>query len=155
MDYVWLKWVHILSATLLFGLGIGSAFYLLLASLGRDLQGLALVSRLVVWADALFTTSTAVLQPLSGYLLARRLGLPLSTPWIAQSIALYLLAMACWLPVVGLQLRMRDLAAHAARTGQPLPPAYRRLLWAWVALGVVAFFCFLGIFYLMVAKPVE
>ncbi len=154
MDYVWLKWLHILSATLLFGLGVGSAFYLLAASLSPNLQGLALVSRLVVWADGLFTATTVVVQPLTGYFLVRQLGLPWSSFWLVGSVALYVLAVLCWLPVVWLQLRMRDLAAQAVREGVgTLPPAYVRLLRWWVALGVVAFFCFLGIFYLMVAKP--
>lgn len=153
MDYIWVKWVHILSATLLFGLGIGSAFYLLLASLSRNVQALALVSRLVVWADGLFTATTVVVQPATGFYLVHRLGLPLTTPWIAWATALYVLGVLCWLPVVWLQLRMRDMAVQAAEGATPLPPAYGRLLAAWVVLGCVAFVAFLAIFYLMVAKP--
>lgn len=154
MDYLWVKWVHILSATLLFGVGVGSAFYLLMASLSGQVQGLALVSRLVVWADWLFTATTAVLQPLSGVYLVDLLGLPWSTPWIAWSLGLYVLAIACWLPVVWLQMRMRDLAVQAAAAGTALPAEYRRLLVGWVVLGCVALLAFLAIFHLMVAKPV-
>jgi uncharacterized membrane protein len=154
MDYLWVKWVHIMSATLLFGVGVGSAFFLLLASLGANVQGLALVSRLVVWADGLFTATTAVVQPVTGFYLVHQLGLPWSTPWIAASTALYVLAIACWLPVVGLQVRMRDMAAQAAASNRALPAAYGRLLRWWVGLGWVALFAFLAIFYLMVAKPV-
>jgi len=153
MDYLWLKWLHILSATLLFGLGAGSAFYLLLASLGRDVQALAWVSRRVVWADWLFTATTVVLQPVTGFVLVHRLGLPLDTPWVMWATGLYVLAVLCWLPVVWLQYRMRDLAAQAARAGTALSPAYARLLLAWVLLGSVAFVALLAIFYLMVAKP--
>lgn len=154
MDYLWVKWLHILSATVLFGTGIGSAFYLLLASLGRNLQALVLVSRLVVWADWIFTATTVVLQPLTGLYLVHRLGLPLSTPWVAGSLWLYALAVLCWLPVVWLQIRMRDLAVQAAEAATSVPKAYARLLGAWVLLGTVAFAAFLGIFYLMVFKPV-
>lgn len=153
MDYLWVKWVHIISATLLFGVGVGSAFYLLMASFSGQAGGLALVSRLVVWADWLFTAPTAVLQPLTGVYLAQQLGLPLSTPWIAGSLALYALAIACWLPVLGLQIRMRELAVQADQAGSALPPAYRRLLLGWVVLGCVALLAFLAIFHLMVAKP--
>lgn len=154
MDYLWVKWLHILSSTLLFGLGIGSAFYLLLASLGRDVQALAWVSRRVVWADWLFTATTVVIQPVTGFYLVHQMGLPLSTRWVFWATVLYGLAVLCWLPVVWLQYRMRDMAAQAAYEGSALPRRYTRLLRAWVLLGAVAFVAFLFIFYLMVAKPV-
>ena len=153
MDYLLLKWVHIVSSTLLFGLGSGSAFYLLMASLSRNVQAVALVSRLVVWADWLFTATTVVIQPLTGFYMVHQMGLPLSTPWVAWATALYVLAVLCWLPVVKIQYLMRDLAVQAAQSGEDLPPAYMRLLRWWVALGVVAFVAFLAIFWLMVAKP--
>ncbi len=153
MDYVFVKWLHVLSSTLLFGTGIGSAFYLLFASLSRDVPAVARVTRLVVWADWLFTATTAVFQPLSGAHLVHVLGLPWSTPWVAWSLGLYALAMACWLPVVWLQIRLRDEAAKALRDGTALGPAYWRAFRYWVVLGVPAFFAFLAIFYLMVAKP--
>lgn len=152
MDYLTLKWLHILSSTVLFGTGIGSAFYLLVATLGRDARTVAAVSRYVVAADWLFTATTAVLQPLTGWWLMRTAQLPMSTPWIAWSWRLYALAIACWLPVVWIQLRLRDEAVAAARAGQPLPPRYWRLFAAWVALGAVAFVAFLLIFWLMVHK---
>lgn len=153
MDYLWVKWLHIVSSTLLFGVGIGSAFYLLLASLGRDVRALAWVSRRVVWADWLFTATTVVIQPVTGFYLVHRLALPVSTGWVLWSTALYALAVLCWLPVVWLQYRMRDMAVQAAREGSALPRRYGRLLVTWVWLGSVAFVAFLAIFYLMVAKP--
>ena len=152
MDYLTLKWLHILSSTVLFGAGIGSAFYLLVATLGRDARTVAAVSRYVVTADWLFTSTTAVLQPVTGYWLMRMGSIPLSTPWIWWSFTLYGLAIACWLPVVWIQYRLRDHAGAAAAAGQALPRAYWRLFIAWVVLGFVAFFAFLAIFYLMAAK---
>jgi uncharacterized membrane protein len=153
MDYVTVKWLHILSSTLLFGTGIGSAFYLLFATLSRDVRTIAAVTRYVVIADWLFTSTTAVFQPLSGAWLMHLMGgLPFSTPWIAASLWLYALAIACWLPVVWMQTRLRDLSAQAAREGTALPPRYWFFFRWWVALGFVAFFAFLTIFYLMVAK---
>jgi len=153
MDYLIVKTLHILSSTFLFGTGVGSAFYLLFASLGRNVSATAAVARLVVKADWLFTATTVVFQPLSGLYLIQRAGLPLDTRWIVWSFVLYLIAVACWLPVVWLQMRMRDLATDAANRNQPLPSRYGALLRAWVALGFPALFAFLAIFWLMVARP--
>ncbi|MBE7941927.1 MULTISPECIES: DUF2269 domain-containing protein [Ramlibacter] len=153
MDYLTIKWLHVLSSTVLFGTGIGSAFYLLLAHLGGEVDMAAWMSRRVVLADWLFTASTAVLQPLTGVWLLRQARLPASTPWVAQSIALYAVAIACWLPVVWIQLRLRALAARAQAEGAlSLPVAWGRWVAAWTVLGAIAFVAFLLIFHLMVVK---
>ena len=154
MDYVTIKWLHILSSTLLFGTGLGSAFYLYFASRTRDARAVAVVARYVVAADYLFTATTAIFQPVSGWYLARLAGLPLTSRWIAWSFVLYGIAAACWLPVVWLQIRMRDLAAAAALNDAPLPPRYFELFRVWTILGMPAFIAFVAIFWLMVAKPV-
>lgn len=153
MDYLTLKWLHVLSSTLLFGTGLGSAFYLFFAWRSGDVRAIAVVARLVVIADWLFTAPTAVFQPASGIWLAHLAGMPLSSRWLAWSLALYALAVACWLPVVWLQMRLRDLAQAAAAAGTPLPAAYRRHQVAWVLLGIPAFFAMVAIFALMVLKP--
>lgn len=153
MSYLALKWLHILSSTVLFGTGVGSAYYMLLVSLTREPRATALVARRVVWADWLFTTPMVFIQPLSGICLAHLVGLPLATPWLRGSLALYALAIACWIPVVRLQIVMQRLAQEAADAGAPLPPAYFRRLRAWVVLGAVAFVAFVAIFWLMVFKP--
>jgi uncharacterized membrane protein len=153
MTYLTVKWLHILSSTLLFGTGLGSAFYMFFASRTRDPRVIAVVVRHVVLADWLFTTPTIVLQPVTGLYLVHLAGFPLSSRWLVASLALYLLAGAAWLPVVWMQIRMRDLAARAAESGAALPPLYGRYLRAWVALGVVAFLALVVVFWLMVAKP--
>lgn len=153
MSYLLVKWLHVLSSTLLFGTGIGSAFYLLVTSLHRDPRVVAVVARYVVIADWLFTATTVVFQPLSGLWMVHWAHIPWRSGWVSWSVALYALAVACWLPVVLLQMRMRDLAAAAALAQQCLPAAYWRAFRAWVALGVPAFFAFLAVFYLMVVKP--
>lgn len=153
MEYTVIKWLHILSSTLLFGTGIGSAWYLLFASISRDTRAVAVVCRNVVRADWLFTATTMVIQPATGYYLAHLAGYPLNSRWIVWSLWLYLLAGACWLPVVWLQMRLRDVAAAADAAGRPLPPCYWRYFRCWVALGIPAFFAFVAVFYLMVAKP--
>ncbi|MBN8727487.1 MAG: DUF2269 domain-containing protein [Xanthomonadales bacterium] len=151
--YFLVKWLHVLSATVLFGTGVGSAFYLLLANRQHDARIAAFVARRVVWADWLFTTPAAIVQPASGAWLVWRSGLPWSSGWLLASIALYAVAIACWLPVVVLQQRMRDVAGAAGADDAPLPPAYARLHRAWFVLGFPAFFAFLAIFWLMVRRP--
>lgn len=152
MDYLLVKWVHVLSSTILFGAGVGSAFHLFAATLRRRTGGVASASRNVVQADWLLTTPAAIVQPLTGFWLVHRMGLPFATPWVAWSIGLYAVAIACWLPVVWIQIRMRAVADAAEQSGAPVPPAYDRMFHQWVLLGCVAFFAFLLIFWLMVAK---
>lgn len=153
MDYVVVKWLHILSSTFLFGTGVGSAWYMLFATVSRDVRAIAVVAKYVVAADWLFTATTAILQPLTGLYMVHLAGYPWHSRWIMWSIALYVVAGACWLPVVWLQIRMRDMAAQAARDGGALPALYWRYFRIWVALGVPAFGAFIVIFWLMVAKP--
>jgi uncharacterized membrane protein len=152
MPYLVLKWLHILSSTFLFGTGIGSAFYMLFASLTRDARVAAVVVKYVVIADLIFTLPTIIFQPLSGFYLAQLAGFPLRSRWIIWSAGLYFLALLCWLPVVWIQIKMRDLARDSASTGAALPISYWRHLMLWVALGIIAFFSFVTVFYLMVTK---
>ncbi|WP_426106800.1 DUF2269 family protein [Massilia sp. TSP1-1-2] len=154
MEYMVVKWLHILSSTFLFGTGIGSAYYMLFTSISRDVRAIAVVSRFVVLADWIFTTSTIVIQPLTGFYMIYVAGYPLSSRWIMYSIGLYFLAGACWLPVVWIQLKMRDMAQLAARDGTELPAQYWRYLRLWVVLGIPAFVALVIVFWLMVAKPV-
>lgn len=153
MTYLDVKLIHVLSSTLLFGTGIGSAFYLLFATMQRDRSAVAVVTRGVVIADNLFTATTAIVQPLTGWYMVHLAGMPWSNRWLHWSIMLYVLALACWLPVVAIQVRLRRLAQQAMLAEAPLPPAYWRWFKVWFALGVPAFFAFIGIFYLMVVKP--
>lgn len=154
MEYLLVKWLHVLSSTVLFGTGLGSAFYLFTTKRTDDLHAIAVVARRVVLADWLFTAPTAIVQPLTGAWLVHLLGVPWSTPWVAWSVALYVLAGACWLPVVWLQIRMAELAERAAARSEPLPPRFHRYSTAWTLLGWPAFIAFVAIFYLMVVKPV-
>jgi uncharacterized membrane protein len=151
--YLILKWVHIVSSVLMVGTGLGSAFYMFFTNRSGNVQAQAVVTRLVVRADWWFTTPTVFIQPATGLAMAHLAGLPLATPWLAVSLALYLLAGACWLPVVWLQLRMHAQAAEAARAGGALPPLYWRYARCWEMLGYPAFVAMAGVFYLMVNKP--
>lgn len=153
MDYLLLKWLHILSSTFLFGTGIGSAFYMLFTTLTRDVRATAVVVRYVVIADWLFTTPAIIVQPLTGFWMIYLAGFPLTSTWIVVSVALYLLAGVCWLPVVWMQIKMRDMAIAADQAGQfDLPPLYWRYFRYWVMLGIPAFVALVGVFWLMVVK---
>ena len=151
--YLTLKWIHILSSVVLVGTGFGSAYYMFFANRTRNVAAQAVVSHLVVRADWWFTTPTVIIQPVTGFTLAHMAGFPLTTPWLATSLMLFVLAGACWLPVVWLQIRMAAMAQEAARVGTELPDVYRRYARRWEWLGYPAFVAMLGMFYLMAAKP--
>lgn len=153
MEYLIVKWLHVLSSTVLFGTGLGSAFYMFTTNRSRDTRTIAAVTRRVVMADWLFTTPTAILQPLTGFWLVYLGNLQWTAGWILWSLVLYVFAGACWLPVVWIQIRMAAMAERAAAAGEPLPPRFWRYHAIWTSLGWPAFIAFIAIFYLMVVKP--
>ncbi len=153
MSYLLLKYIHILSSTLLFGTGLGTAFHGFLAFRTKDPRVAAAVGRSVVLADWLFTAPSVVIQPITGVTMALLASVPLTQGWLALSIALYVLVGVCWLPVVWLQIQLRRMAEGCLRSGDSLPPLYFRYLRVWFILGWPAFAAVLGIFYLMVFKP--
>ena len=154
MTYLILKVIHILSGAVLFGTGAGIAFFMLRAHATKDPRTVASVGRIVVLADFVFTTSAVVVQPISGLALIHLQGYALTEAWLMAAYALYVLIGVCWLPVVWFQWRMVKLAEAAVAAGAPLPPAYHRLFRAWFILGWPAFAGVIGIYALMVAKPV-
>jgi len=149
-----LRYLHIVGAVVLLGTGAGIAFFMMMAHRTGSAATVAAVARIVVVADYLFTATAVVLQPVTGVLLAWRLGYALSEAWIVASTILYVVTGLFWLPVVWMQARMRDLAAAAARSREPLPPAYHRLYRIWFAFGFPDFFAVLAIVWLMIARPV-
>nr|CAA6814482.1 MAG: Unknown protein [uncultured Thiotrichaceae bacterium] len=150
--YLLLKYLHILSMVVLFGTGLGTAWYKWMADRTGNVSHIAIMNKQVVLADWLFTTPAIIFQPISGIWLALVLNLPLLTPWIVWSLILYVLAGVCWLPVVWLQMRMRDLAIQADREGAALPAQYWRYARIWFWLGVPAFAAMLLVVFLMVFK---
>ena len=151
--YLALKYLHVIGASVLLGTGAGIAFFMLLAHLSRDPAVVAGVARIVVIADFVFTATAVIAQPITGVLLTRSVGYSLWEGWIFWSIVLYIVTGAFWLPVVGMQMRMRDLAWDALRRGQPLPHRYHQIFRLWFIFGFPAFGAVLAIFWLMTAKP--
>lgn len=148
-----LRWAHVIGACVLLGTGAGIAFFMLMAHRTGDPRLIAHTAGVVVVADVLFTALAVIAQPITGVVLAFETGWPLTEPWILLSIALYVLTGACWLPVVWIQVRLRDLALRAIEDQRPLGPDYHRLFRIWFACGVPAFAAVLGILWLMLARP--
>lgn len=151
---VW-KSVHILSAAVLFGTGIGIAFF---AWFGyrraldkRDIFGLRSVLRLTVIADSWFTAPAVLLQALSGFVLMHLNSWPLHSPWFVVVFSLFLLTGALWLPVVVIQIVLSREADRAAAIDH-LSTRFHRLFIGWFALGIPAFCIVVVMFFLMVVK---
>ncbi|RJG16616.1 DUF2269 family protein [Massilia cavernae] len=151
--YLLVKWLHILSATILFGTGIGIAFFKWITDRSGDVRAIRLSSERTVLADWVFTTPAVILQLVSGIAMAHLAGFPVTTGWVSWSLFLYAVAGGCWLPVVWLQIRMRALARVADDAGSPLPPQYWAYARCWFWLGVPAFAALLVVYWLMVGKP--
>jgi uncharacterized membrane protein len=152
-EYFILKFLHVIGATVLLGTGAGIAFFMLLAHRTGDTKLIAGVARIVVIADYVFTSTAVILQPITGVLLAKSVGYELTEGWIVASIALYIFTGMFWLPVVWMQVRMRNLAREAVAADAPLPTQYHRLFRLWFAFGFPAFAAVLLIFWLMIARP--
>lgn len=153
MDYLLLKFLHIIGATVLLGTGAGIAFFMLAAHRTGNAATVAAVARIVVIADFVFTTTAVVAQPISGTVLAWQAGYSLLEGWIAVSLLLYVVTGAFWLPVVWMQIEMRDLASAAAARSEELPPRYHALFRLWFFFGFPAFGAVLTILWLMITRP--
>ena len=148
-----LRWLHVIGASVLLGTGAGIAFFMLMAHLSGQARIIAHTAGVVVIADHLFTAVAVVMQPVTGAMLALETGWDLSEPWILLSIGLYVLTGMFWLPVVFIQIRLRDLARLAADQDRPLGRRYHRLFRIWFAFGFPAFAAVLAILWLMIARP--
>lgn len=153
MSYEILRFLHVIGATVLLGTGAGIAFFMVISNHSKDPRLIAHVAGIVVIADTVFTATAAIAQPITGFLLAQEVGWPLFSGWVAWSLALYVFVGAFWLPVVWMQIRMRNLAITARDTDSPLPTAYHRLYRWWFAFGFPAFAAVLAIVWLMLTKP--
>lgn len=153
MEYLIVKWIHVVSSTILFGMGIGSAFYMFMANRTKSTSNIYFAAKYVVIADWLFTTPSVIIQLATGLYLVHLGGFSLSDIWIKWGLVLYFFAGACWLPVVWMQIKMRDMANAALKNKTKLPPRYWKFDRWWTILGSLAFPAIMVVFYLMVTKP--
>jgi len=152
MSYEVLKLIHLLSMLLLLGIGSGSAFYKYITDKKGSLEAVVHINRQVVLADWLFTTPSAIIQPLSGIALAHLLGYSLSTPWILYSLILFGFSGILWLGAVYLQIRMRDISIESLEAQKELPPLYFRYARIWFLLGIPSFLAMFSVMLLMVFR---
>ena len=151
--FLTIKWVHILSATILFGMGLGTAFHMWMAHLRRDIAGLAIATRHTVRADWMFTLPSAIVQPISGLALVSLAGYGFFEDWLLVTYALYILAGSCWVFVVAIQIRVARIVSETRASGTELPMQYDRLMRWWFVLGWPAFLSLIAIFWLMINRP--
>ena len=145
--YLWIKLLHIISATLLFGTGLGTAFFMLRAHLSNNPDAMIVTTRTVVLADWIFTTPAVVIQLITGLWLTSSLGIPFGSAWFISVLALFIFVGICWIPVVFIQIRIRKIICKGGELD-----AYKPLMRKWIGLGVLAFISVLILFYLMVSK---
>ncbi|MEN8207252.1 MAG: DUF2269 domain-containing protein [Pseudomonadota bacterium] len=151
--YLTVKVVHIISSTVLFGTGLGIAFFMFRSHFSKHIQEKYYAAYNTVMADYLFTLPAVIVQPLSGAWLVWKSGYNWTDTWLVWTYALYLLAGLCWLPVVWIQHRLKILTADALHNDTALPESYRRLFRYWMLLGWPAFASLVLVFFLMVFKP--
>ena len=150
---VLLEWLHVIGACVLLGTGAGIAFFMLMAHRTGNPAFIAHTAHIVVIADVLFTATAAIVQPLTGIALMWQVGWEFTEGWIVLALLIYVLIGAFWLPVVFIQIRLRDLARQADSAGTGLPGRYHALFRIWVLCGIPAFAAMLVMIWLMLARP--
>jgi len=151
--YFLVKYLHVLGAIVILGTGTGIAFFMLMAHRTDNAEFIARTASVVVIADAIFTLSAVIFQPVTGGLLMMLSAMPVTERWLVASLALYVFAGLFWIPVVFMQIEMRDLARKAAEQRVALPERYFVLFRRWFAFGFPGFGATMLILWLMIAKP--
>jgi len=152
--YFLVKYLHVLGAIVILGTGTGIAFFMLMAHRSAEAAFIARTASTVVVADMLFTLTAVLLQPVTGGLLMMLSSTGFTERWIAVSLGLYAVAGLFWVPVIFMQIEMRDLARVAAAENAALPPRYFALFRRWFLFGIPGFGSVMLILWLMIAKPV-
>lgn len=151
--YLIIKVVHIISSTVLFGTGVGTAFFMFRSKFTNNVHEQYYAARTTVLADFLFTTPAVIIQPLTGFWLIWKMGYSWNAPWLLATYFLYVFIGCCWLPVVSIQIKLKKILEMCINAQQELPDQYHKLFSLWTLLGIPAFLSIIVIFYLMVAKP--
>ena len=151
--YFTIKYLHVLGAILILGTGTGIAFFMLMAHRSGDAAFIARTAAVAVIADMLFTASAVALQPITGAILMVLSSTAIAERWLLTSLGLYAVAGLFWIPVIFMQIEMRDLARAAEARDRPLPQRYFVLYRRWFMFGIPGFGSVLLILWLMIAKP--
>ena len=150
--YLVIKALHITSATILFGTGLGIANAMVVGHHSGSTEERAFAARMTVKADFILTLPSVIVQPISGAWLIWQGGFRWDEKWLVASYGIYLLAGACWVPVVLIQMRMKRMIESRLRGEAFDEASYNRLFRTWFALGWPAFGGLIIVFWLMVAK---
>jgi uncharacterized membrane protein len=153
MLYLVIEYLHVLGGIVILGTGTGIAFFMLMAHRSADAAFIAKTAEMVVFADFIFTLSAVLLQPVTGGVLMWLSSTSITEGWLMTSLVLYAIAGVFWVPVVFMQIEMRDLARIAVTAGTPLPPRYFALFRRWFVFGIPGFGSVMAILWLMIAKP--
>ena len=148
MDYHILKLIHIISATLMIGAGIGSAFYLFLTYKIYRISTLKDVLKLVVLADFVFTAPSVIIQFITGMMLSNLLHLT-DTNWFRLVIAISGVVLVMWLRAAFIQIKLRKML----ELKNELTAEFHYLMKVWFYLGVPSFMGAMYLYYLMVYQP--
>jgi uncharacterized membrane protein len=150
--YLILKLIHILAAVVVTGTGAGIAFFMFMANRSNNPQAIYITAKHVILGDWIFTTPAVITQIITGILLMNMQGYSFSAPWFYWVVGLFALIGICWLPVLRIQYKIRELAKISVDSNQ-VTPEFKTLMRTWTLLGIPAFIAILGIFWLMVFKP--
>lgn len=147
MSYQLLKLIHILSATLMIGTGLGSAFYLYLTYKKAQLSTVRDVLNLVIFADLIFTTPSVFIQIITGVMLSNVIGLTF-TNWFWVVISVSFIVFVLWVRAAFIQVKLKKLIANETE----IPEKFHQLMKVWFYLGIPSFLGSIFIYYLMVYK---
>ena len=151
--YTIIKTLHIISSTILFGTGMGIAFFMFRSWFSSNIHEKFYAARNTVLADYLFTFPAAIIQPITGIMLIQMSGFNATSLWLTATYIIYAIAGLCWLPVVWIQIQLKNMCKEALENDTELPERYNKLFVIWFLLGWPAFVGLIIVFYLMVAKP--
>lgn len=152
--YLFVKLLHIISATVLFGTGAGIAFFMFASFFTDNIHEKFYATRNTVKADYLFTLPAVIIQPLSGIALIHLGGFEWNDLWLTITYAIYFMIGLCWIPVVWIQIQLKNMCKDSIESNSDLPLRYHKLFKIWFLLGWPAFTGVIIIFYLMVVKPI-
>ncbi len=147
MSYQLVKLIHILSATLMIGTGLGSAFYLFFTYKKASFTTLKEVLNLVIKADMVFTTPSVIIQLITGVWLSNMLGMTY-TNWFWVVLSVSFIVLVLWVRAAIIQIRLKKLIANKTE----LPPSFHKLMKRWFYLGIPSFLGAVFLYYLMVYK---
>jgi uncharacterized membrane protein len=149
-----IKFVHLLTAAVMFGTWLGIAGFMLLAYRSGSPSVVALVAQFVVRIELFVVAAAIALQPVSGFPLAWAIGLtPLNEFWIDVALVLYVAVVAAWLVSLRIEIRLRNMARQAALGRGTLAADYPRLFRVWFALAAFILAAMVAIILLMVWQP--